>query len=138
MYPSLVNCTTIDLFADWPQDALLEVGERYLSQIELAGDDKVSCVSTRPVHFISSYHINVDRSITLQFPTVRLPCHYHIVVYHYTVSHCHVIVSRCLFLFHTFAISTHPPYLHSDSNTMSLTYRTAIVSYLIDQCPFCS
>lgn len=42
MYPSLVNCTTIDLFADWPQDALLEVGERYLSQIELAGDDKVS------------------------------------------------------------------------------------------------
>jgi hypothetical protein len=42
MYPSLVNCTTIDLFADWPQDALLEVGERYLSQIELAGDDKVN------------------------------------------------------------------------------------------------
>ncbi|CAF1063283.1 unnamed protein product [Rotaria sordida] len=40
MYPSLVNCTTIDLFADWPQDALLEVGERYLSQIELAGDEK--------------------------------------------------------------------------------------------------
>lgn len=42
MYPSLVNCTTIDLFGDWPQDALLEVGERYLSQIELAGDDKVN------------------------------------------------------------------------------------------------
>lgn len=42
MYPSLVNCTTIDLFADWPQDALLEVGERYLSQIDLAGDDKVN------------------------------------------------------------------------------------------------
>lgn len=42
MYPSLVNCTTIDLFADWPQDALLEVGERYLSQIDLDGDDKVN------------------------------------------------------------------------------------------------
>lgn len=42
MYPSLVNCTTIDLFADWPQDALLEVGERYLAQIDLAGDDKVN------------------------------------------------------------------------------------------------
>ncbi|CAF1579491.1 unnamed protein product, partial [Adineta steineri] len=40
MYPSLVNCTTIDLFADWPQDALLEVGERYLSQIDLGVDDK--------------------------------------------------------------------------------------------------
>lgn len=41
MYPSLVNCTTIDLFADWPHDALIEVGERYLAQIDLAGDDKV-------------------------------------------------------------------------------------------------
>ncbi|CAF0814718.1 unnamed protein product [Didymodactylos carnosus] len=40
MYPSLVNCTTIDLFADWPHDALLEVGERYLGQIKLEGDEK--------------------------------------------------------------------------------------------------
>jgi dynein heavy chain len=47
MYPSLVNCTTIDLFADWPQDALLEVGERYLSQIELAGDEKVNNILNR-------------------------------------------------------------------------------------------
>ena len=42
MYPSLVNCTTIDLFSDWPQDAWLEVRERYLSQIDLTGDDKVT------------------------------------------------------------------------------------------------
>ena len=51
MYPSLVNCTTIDLFADWPHDALIEVGERYLSQIDLDTDSKVNpfsdrCVST--------------------------------------------------------------------------------------------
>lgn len=50
MYPSLVNCTTIDLFADWPHDALLEVGERYLSQIELAGDDKVNFIERKLVH----------------------------------------------------------------------------------------
>jgi dynein heavy chain len=30
MYPALVNCTTIDLFSEWPPEALLEVGERYL------------------------------------------------------------------------------------------------------------
>ena len=52
MYPSLVNCTTIDLFADWPHDALLEVGERYLSQIELAGDDKVNNFSKRNLSFL--------------------------------------------------------------------------------------
>lgn len=29
-YPAFVNCTTIDWFSEWPQDALLEVAERYL------------------------------------------------------------------------------------------------------------
>lgn len=52
MYPSLVNCTTIDLFADWPQDALLEVGERYLSQIDLAGDDKVTHLAKKTFFFL--------------------------------------------------------------------------------------
>ena len=35
MFPSLVNCTTIDWFTEWPRDALLEVAERYLEKIEL-------------------------------------------------------------------------------------------------------
>ena len=35
MYPALVNCTTIDLFNEWPPEALLEVGERYLANVEL-------------------------------------------------------------------------------------------------------
>ncbi len=52
MYPSLVNCTTIDLFADWPHDALLEVGERYLAQIDLAGDDKVINFSKKILLFL--------------------------------------------------------------------------------------
>ncbi|XP_053575482.1 dynein axonemal heavy chain 2 [Bombina bombina] len=34
-YPALVNCTTIDWFSEWPQDALLEVAERYLDGAEL-------------------------------------------------------------------------------------------------------
>lgn len=29
-YPAFVNCTTIDWFSEWPQDALLEVAEKYL------------------------------------------------------------------------------------------------------------
>ena len=39
MYPALVNCTTIDWFSEWPPDALLEVAERYLDQIELGPED---------------------------------------------------------------------------------------------------
>ncbi|XP_062849650.1 dynein axonemal heavy chain 2 [Trichomycterus rosablanca] len=34
-YPALVNCTTIDWFSEWPQDALLEVAERYLDGLAL-------------------------------------------------------------------------------------------------------
>ncbi|XP_060775597.1 dynein axonemal heavy chain 2 [Neoarius graeffei] len=47
-YPALVNCTTIDWFSEWPQDALLEVAERYLDGLNL-GDvegiqSKVACI----------------------------------------------------------------------------------------------
>ncbi|KAI3385375.1 hypothetical protein SNEBB_009845 [Seison nebaliae] len=35
MYPALVNCTTIDLFTDWPAEALLEVAEKYVGHIDL-------------------------------------------------------------------------------------------------------
>ncbi len=41
MYPALVNCTTIDLFNEWPQEALLEVGEKYLANVELGVTDQV-------------------------------------------------------------------------------------------------
>ncbi|XP_068690064.1 dynein axonemal heavy chain 2-like [Montipora foliosa] len=39
MYPAFVNCTTIDWFSEWPQDALLEVAEKYLESMELGDDD---------------------------------------------------------------------------------------------------
>ncbi|KAM6908918.1 dynein axonemal heavy chain 2 [Xenentodon cancila] len=34
-YPAIVNCTTISWFCEWPNDALLEVAERYLDGLEL-------------------------------------------------------------------------------------------------------
>ena len=33
MYPAFVNCTTIDWFSEWPKDALLEVAEKYLEEV---------------------------------------------------------------------------------------------------------
>ena len=44
MYPALVNCTTIDLFNEWPQEALLEVGERYLANVNLEGNEGVNTI----------------------------------------------------------------------------------------------
>ena len=45
MYPALVNCTTIDLFNEWPQEALLEVGERYLASVTLDKNEQVNVLS---------------------------------------------------------------------------------------------
>ena len=52
MYPSLVNCTTIDWFSEWPHEALLEVAERYLENMEL-GDEEVSMLLS-PRYFTCS------------------------------------------------------------------------------------
>ncbi|KAJ7527535.1 hypothetical protein O6H91_16G059900 [Diphasiastrum complanatum] len=37
MFPGLVNCTTIDWFMDWPEDALHEVSTRFLADEKNAG-----------------------------------------------------------------------------------------------------
>lgn len=35
-YPALINCTTIDWFLEWPREALLEVGNKFLMNLNLA------------------------------------------------------------------------------------------------------
>ncbi|VDN98570.1 unnamed protein product [Rodentolepis nana] len=41
MYPGFVNCTTIDWFSEWPNDALLEVATKYLTDVTLfVGEDE--------------------------------------------------------------------------------------------------
>jgi dynein heavy chain, axonemal len=44
MFPSLVNCTTIDWFSEWPQDALLSVAQKFLHPIEMSAEVKGLCV----------------------------------------------------------------------------------------------
>ena len=41
MYPAFVNCTTIDWFSEWPQDALLEVADKYLENMKFANEEEV-------------------------------------------------------------------------------------------------
>ena len=47
MYPALVNCTTIDWFSEWPNDALLEVAEKYLEGVDLGESTEVKMLSFR-------------------------------------------------------------------------------------------
>ena len=43
-FPSLVNCTTIDWFSEWPNDALESVAKRFLADIEMDHSVRDSCV----------------------------------------------------------------------------------------------
>jgi len=43
MFPSLVNCCTIDWFFEWPQDALVSVARRFLKNVDLPADVLQSC-----------------------------------------------------------------------------------------------
>lgn len=39
-YPALVNNTTLDWFMPWPEEALIEVAQKFLNNIELPDDKK--------------------------------------------------------------------------------------------------
>ena len=41
MFPSLVNCCTIDWFTEWPEEALVEVAKGFLHENDLELEDKV-------------------------------------------------------------------------------------------------
>ncbi|KAJ3123528.1 Dynein heavy chain 2, axonemal [Physocladia obscura] len=45
MFPSLVNCCSIDWFSEWPEDALQEVALKYLEDVDLGSDGVKKAVS---------------------------------------------------------------------------------------------
>eukprot|EP00947_MAST-08B_sp_MAST-8B-sp1_P001611 g1611.t1 len=58
-FPALVNCTVIDWFRAWPQEALLKVGINSLSEVDLGTDD---------VRFA------IERFMPYSFETVQEAC----------------------------------------------------------------
>lgn len=44
MFPSLINCCTIDWFQPWPEDALEMVANNFLEDVDLDDDIRKLCV----------------------------------------------------------------------------------------------
>lgn len=44
MFPSLINCCTIDWFTSWPEDALEMVAKKFLEEVELEDEIRANCV----------------------------------------------------------------------------------------------
>lgn len=58
-FPSLVNCTTIDWFSEWPPDALDSVAQKFLSEIEMEPKVREQCA-----YMVKYFHqTTVDSSI---------------------------------------------------------------------------
>uniref|UniRef100_F7AU91 AAA+ ATPase domain-containing protein n=1 Tax=Ciona intestinalis TaxID=7719 RepID=F7AU91_CIOIN len=55
-FPGVVNCTAIDWFHEWPQDALESVSLRFLSDIENVEDSERESISK----FLSFVHMSVN------------------------------------------------------------------------------
>ncbi|CAL8109272.1 unnamed protein product [Orchesella dallaii] len=44
MFPSLINCCTIDWFTEWPDDALTKVAQKFLATLETQDSYRIACV----------------------------------------------------------------------------------------------
>ena len=55
MYPAFVNCTTIDWFSEWPEDALIEVADKYLEEMNL-GSEEVIIYKSNPITYKNDFN----------------------------------------------------------------------------------
>ncbi|XP_062567134.1 dynein beta chain, ciliary-like [Saccostrea cucullata] len=55
-FPAVTNCTSIDWFHEWPEDALVSVSGRFLEEVELLAPDMRGSIAT----FMSFVHKSVN------------------------------------------------------------------------------
>lgn len=73
-FPSLVNCTTIDWFHEWPQEALESVSLRFLSEIDVLPTTLADPISRfmayvhKTVNDISQVYLNNDKRYNYTTP----------------------------------------------------------------------
>jgi dynein heavy chain len=67
MFPSLVNCCTIDWFDEWPRDALLSVSKRFLEFVELGDSEMKEKISAMCVEV----HTSVSATATRYYAELR-------------------------------------------------------------------
>ncbi|KAF2899450.1 hypothetical protein ILUMI_06724 [Ignelater luminosus] len=60
LYPSLVNCCTIDWFEDWPEDALEKVAHNWMEDVNLSSEVKDSAIIACKYFHVSSRKVSVD------------------------------------------------------------------------------
>ncbi len=67
MFPSLVNCCTLDWFSRWPEEALLYVSSEFLKELELPNED----VRHALAEMCMSIHTSVEHTSDAFFAELR-------------------------------------------------------------------
>jgi len=66
-FPGLINCTAIDRFYDWPEDALRSVAARFLEEVDLHTDE----IGTAVGHHMAKVHLTVTEQSEVYFEKAR-------------------------------------------------------------------
>eukprot|EP00762_Andalucia_godoyi_P004499 ANDGO_05184.mRNA.1 Dynein-1-beta heavy chain len=67
MFPALVNCTTIDWFSEWPAEALAEVAQKFLDEVDLGSAEIKKAVS----HVFVTAHTSVIEMSAKMFSSLK-------------------------------------------------------------------
>jgi len=65
-FPGIINSTSIDWFHPWPKDALIDVGYRFIGDVELPSDDLRNQIALNMAEVHSSIDIANDRYLKLE------------------------------------------------------------------------
>lgn len=60
LYPSLVNCCTIDWYDNWPEDALEMVAHHYMGKVNVPDKVKLSAVIACKQFHVDARHVSID------------------------------------------------------------------------------
>ncbi|KAG8227082.1 hypothetical protein J437_LFUL007419 [Ladona fulva] len=60
MFPCLVNCCNINWFQPWPEDALVAVASKFLSEVELTYEERSSCITMCQAFHISTQQLALE------------------------------------------------------------------------------
>ncbi|KAB0795300.1 hypothetical protein PPYR_12139 [Photinus pyralis] len=70
-YPSLVNCSTIDWFCDWPKEALLEVAQKYIGDVNFVATITGDTLEKRKASVLLSTQDRLKQAVALAFATIH-------------------------------------------------------------------
>lgn len=57
-FPGIINCTSMDWFHEWPKNALIDVANRFLADIELPDED----IRTNIAYHMAEVHISISEA----------------------------------------------------------------------------